>query len=206
MPTDEELQAAVKAAVDQANADAEAKIKAAASGKFTQEDMDRVAGDARKDGRSSAEKELLKKFGVENLEAIESVVQAAREAEEANKTELQKAQEEAARLRSEAEAAKAEAHRALITSSVSLALRDAGINPERAGAALRLVDTSKLAVEGENVTGIEDAVKELQAQSPEWFGQKFSPPNASGPGPGPVNFKDAPADQFEKELARYGLK
>ncbi len=210
MPTDEELQAAVTAAVEkakaEAQAEAEAKIKAASNGKFTQEDLDRIAGESRKDGRTVAEKELLKSLGVESLDAAQAVISAAKQAEEDQKTELQRAQDEAARLRDEAEAAKADARSSRISAALDIALRDAGLNPERANAAMRLVDTSKLAVEGTDVSGLDDAVKELKAQSPEWFGPKISPPDASKSGSGPIDFKTASAEERDKALEAYGIR
>ncbi len=210
MPTEEELQNAVQAAVEKANKEAESAlekaVKAASNGKFTQEDLDRIAGESRKDGRASAERELLKGLGVQDLDAAKAALEAAKALEDANKTELQRVQEEAAKLREEAESAKAEARNSRIQSALELAIRDAGINPERASAAKRLVDLSKLEVNGNDVSGLEDAVKELKTQSPEWFGAKFTPPDASGSGSGPVDFKTASAADRDKALAQYGIK
>ena len=206
MPTDEELQAAVRAAIDKAEAEAETRIKAAAQGKFTQDDLDRIAGESRKDGRASAERELLKSLGVTDLDTIKVSIEAAKVAEEEKKTELQRSQEETAQLRAEAEAAKAESRASRVESALQLSLRDAGINPERAAAAMRLVDSSKLEVDGGEVKGLDEAVKELKSQSPEWFGPKFTPPDASGSGSPPPDFKTASAEERDKELRKYGIK
>lgn len=210
MPTDEELQAAVAAAIEktkaEAQAEAEARIKAAANGKFTQEDLDRIAGESRKDGRTVAERELLKSLGVSDLDSAKAALEAAKAVEDEKKTELQKAQEEAARLREEAETAKAEARSSRISSALDIALRSAGLNPERAAAAMRLVDTSKLAVEGADVSGLDEAVKELKANAPEWFGPRVSPPDASRTTSGPVDFKTASAEERDKALEAYGVR
>lgn len=206
MPTDEEMNAAVQAAIDKAKAEADERVKAASNGKFTQEDVDRIAGEARKDGRSSAERELLKGLGVENLEAAKSAIEAAKTLEDEKKTELQRVQEEAARFREEAESAKAEARNSRIVSATELALRDAGINPERVNAALRLVDLSKLDVKGADVSGLAEAVTTLKTESPEWFGPPVSPPNASLSNGAPVDFKTASADERDKALAQYGIR
>ncbi len=210
MPTDEEMQAAVKAATEKATAEAQAeaevRIKAAANGKFTQEDLDRIAGESRKDGRTVAERELLKTLGVPDLDSAKAALEAAKTLEDEKKTELQKAQEEAAKLREEAETARSDAKASRISTALELALRDSGINPERSSAAMRLVDLSKLEVNGADVTGLEDAVKDLKAQSPEWFGAKISPPDASGSSGGAADFKTASAAQRDKELSRYGIK
>ncbi len=210
MPTDEELNAAVQAAIEktkaEAEADAEKRIKAAANGKFTQEDLDRVAGESRKDGRTVAERELLKKLGFADFEAAQAAVEAAKQLEDAQKTELQKAQEEAERLKSEAEAAKAEARNSRINTALALAIRDAGINPERASAAMRLVDTSKLEVKGDDIVGLDEAVKGIKDQSPEWFVAPASPPDASGSGSRPLDFRSASPEERDKALASYGIK
>ena len=206
MPTDEELAAAVQAARDEEQAKAKSQIEAAKAGKFTQEDLDRIAGESRKDGRGVAEKDLLKALGVESLDAAKAVLQAAKDAEDAQKTELQKAQEETVRLRDEAAAAQADAKSSRIQTALELKLRDAGINPARAAAALRLVDPSKLDVNGTEVTGLDDAVKELKSQSPEWFGTTASPPDASRGGGGPADFRTASAEDRDKALAQYGIR
>ncbi len=62
---------------------------------FTQEEVNRLVGDARKDGRSSGEKALLESLGLKSADDLKGIVQAARDAEEKNKTELQKAQDAA---------------------------------------------------------------------------------------------------------------
>lgn len=208
MPTDEELQAAVEKAKADALAEAEERIKAAANGKFTQEDLDRIAGSARTEGRTVAERELLKSLGVSDLDAAKSLLKAAKDAEDAQKTELEKAQAEVERLKTEAESARTEAHVSRATSALEIALRDAGINPERAEAAKRLVDLSTLKVEGTTVEGIDAAVAELKTTSPEWFGVKsVSPPNASDPGGSQLpDFRTASQDERDRALAAYGVR
>ncbi len=210
MPTDEELQAAVQAAIDktktEAAAEAEARVKAAANGRFTQDDLDRIAGEARKDGRGTAERELLKALGVPDIESAKAALASAKAAEDEKKTELQRVQDEATALRAEAEAAKAEARASRIASALDLGLRKAGINPDRAAAALRLIDPSTLTLDGTEVGGVDDAVKALKAESPEWFGPRTSPPDASASGGGAVDFHTASADERDKALARYGIK
>jgi len=209
MPTDEELQAAVDKAVEKANKDAEKAVekavKEAKDGKFTQEDLDRVAGETRKAGREAAEKELLKELGVEDREALKASLKAAKDAEDAQKTESQKLQEENAKLLADAEAAKAEARNSRIDSALSLKIRDAGINPERASSAMRLVDLSALEVNGTEVKGLDEAVAKLKAESPEWFVAGFKPPDASGTSGGPVDYRTASVAERDKELARHNV-
>lgn len=210
MPTDEELQAAVDKAVEKANKEAttalEKALKEAKDGKFTQDDLDRVAGESRKSGREVAEKELLKELGVESRDAIAATLKAAKDAEDSQKTELQKAQEDAVKAREEAVTAQAEAKNSRVDTALALAIRDAGINPDRAAAAMRLVDTSKLEVNGAEITGLDDVVQELKTQSPEWFGAKFSPPDASGSGGGALDYRTASAEERDKALAKHNIR
>lgn len=200
------MQAAVQAASEKARA--EALAEAAKDGKFSQADLDRIAGESRKAGREVAEKELLKSLGVDNVDAAKAAMEAARVAEDEKKTALEKSQEDAAKARAEADQARAEAKSARIHTALELKLRDAGINPERAAAAMRLVDQSALEVNGSEVTGLDVAVEGLKTVSPEWFGAKpFSPPNASGEGgKGPVDYKTASVDDRDKALGKYGVK
>src|SRR5487761_605939 len=203
MPTDEELQAAVTAAVEKANKEAEKAtekaVKEAKDGKFTQEDLDRIAGESRKAGREVAEKELLKELGVESRDAIAATLKAAKDAEDSQKTELQKAQEEATKAREEAVAAQAEAKNSRITTALALKIRDEGINPDRAAAAMRLVDSSKLEVKDGEVVGLDDAVKALKEASPEWFGAfKGSLPDASGSGGTALDYRTATPEERDK--------
>ncbi len=181
---------------------------AGAGGKtFTQEELDAVAGKARTEGRTAAEKELLKSLGIDSVEAAQAALKAHRDAEEASKTELQRAQDEAARLTAEVEAVKAQATTAVALSRLEGALRDAGVNPARIPAALRLVELDKLKVEGTEVTGLLEAVESVKATSPEWFGARGTPPpDASGGGNGTVDLRTAPSDVVEAALARYGVR
>ncbi|MGH9917515.1 MAG: hypothetical protein ACRD6W_01380 [Nitrososphaerales archaeon] len=211
MPTDEELQGAVEKATEKATKDAEAaaekRIKEASNGKFTQEDLDRVAGEARADGRKSGEKELLKSIGVEDVETAKTALKTAKDAEDASKTESQKLQEENAKLKADTEAAQAEARATRVNTALALKIRDAGINPNRASAALKLVDASKLEVKGDEIVGLDEAVKELKAQSPEWFGAPGSIPDASGGGGNNApDFRTGSADDRDKALAKYGIR
>lgn len=61
---------------------------------LTQAQADRLIGDARADGRKKATEALLKELGFEKPEDLKAAVTKAKEAEDANKTELQKAQDE----------------------------------------------------------------------------------------------------------------
>lgn len=171
----DELTPEEQAAADaKAKADADAaaaKAAADAEKKFSQADMDRVAGESRTGGRSQAEKDLLAKLGVDSVEAAEAALKVVKDAEEANKTELQKATERADAAEKERDRASELALRSVALSRLEGQLRDAGINPERIPAALRLVDLANLKVEGTEVTGVPEAIESVKSTSPEWFGK-----------------------------------
>jgi hypothetical protein len=204
--TDEEKAAEAKAKAD-ADA-AAAKAKADAEVKFSQAELDRIAGESRAAGRGQAEKDLLAKLGVESVEQLEARVNAAKAAEDAQKTELEKANE--ARAAAEKEAARASelAHRAVAVSRVEGQLRDAGIKPERIPAALKLVDLSSLKVEGTDVSGVSEAIESVKSASPEWFGTvKHTAPDASQQQGGDKDYRNADRDTVAADLYKeYGIR
>ncbi len=60
---------------------------------FTQDEVNAIVGRTRTEGREVGERALLEKLGVKSADDLTSIIQAARQAEEANKTELQRAQD-----------------------------------------------------------------------------------------------------------------
>lgn len=57
---------------------------------MTQEQVDALVGAARKEGREGGISKLLKDLGVEDAEKLKRLIETAKTAEDANKTELQK--------------------------------------------------------------------------------------------------------------------
>lgn len=83
---------------------------------FSQADVDRISGNARKEGREKALADLLKELGFENKSALEVLVKGVKEREEAELTEKQKLEKkvadlEAAKLAAEEQVKKIEAER-----------------------------------------------------------------------------------------------
>lgn len=78
---------------------------AGSTGTFTQEDVNRIAGDRAARAKETAIKELLSGLGLESPDALKSLVTAAKERADAEKTELQKAQEALAAEKAKTEAA-----------------------------------------------------------------------------------------------------
>lgn len=63
---------------------------------FTQKELDALFAERGKQGASAREKELLEALGVKTVEEAQAALKKARDAEDAQKTELQKAQDTAA--------------------------------------------------------------------------------------------------------------
>jgi hypothetical protein len=62
---------------------------------FTQEELDALFAQRATQARNSALSDLFKELGVENADSLKAVIKAAKDADDAQKTELQKAQDKA---------------------------------------------------------------------------------------------------------------
>jgi len=78
----------------------EEEIQPEATVTLSQDKLDSLINDKFKKGAEKANAKILEELGVDNLDALKEIVQAKSDAEEAQKTELQKAQDaaEAAKL------------------------------------------------------------------------------------------------------------
>jgi hypothetical protein len=211
-PTAEEIAAADKAKADadalKAKADAEAAEKAKEI-KFSQADLDRIAGDSRAAGRTQAEKDLLEKLGVTDLDAAKAALEAAKAADNAKLSEAERLTKERDEAVKRAEEATASSTRILALTKLEGALRDSGINPERIPAALKLIGPDQLKVDGTDVTGIPEAIEQVKGDSPEWFGTKRpgSVDTSSGGGGGTADFRSASKDELADEaFKKYGVR
>lgn len=72
---------------------------------FTQADLDRLVGSARKQARESVRNDLLKELGFESADDLKAMVTSAREKADAEKSDLEKAQAEIERWKKQAEEA-----------------------------------------------------------------------------------------------------
>ncbi len=209
-PTAEEIAAAK--AKEEADAAAKAKAEAEAAEKakelkFSQADLDRIAGDSRQSGRTAAEKELLEKLGVTDLDAAAAALKAAKDAEDAKLSEVERLTKERDEANAKAEATAKTATQLLAATKLEGGLRDAGINPERLSAALKLADVSALKVDGTEVTGIPEAIEAVKAASPEWFGaRRPGAPDVNGNGTGGTDFRTASREELAAEAAKLGVR
>jgi ribosomal protein L13E len=137
--------------------------------KYTDRDLDKYKGTARKEGREAASRELADQLGV-SVDEAKQIISDHRKREEAQKTELDKANERIKELESKSQTTAEKAAARIKKTELKLALRNEGINPERLDMAVRLADLDSLEVDDEgNVAGLEDVVKAVSEASPEWF-------------------------------------
>lgn len=71
------------------------KGSATPEAKFTQADIDRIAGDTRKSAKEKAIADFLKDLGLDNVEDVKARIVAAKAKEDADKSEAQKASDRA---------------------------------------------------------------------------------------------------------------
>lgn len=76
--------------------------------KFTQDELNAHIGNARKEAKAKVEADLLKELGYESADEMRKAVKAAKEREDAEKTEAQKLQDRIALLEKERDTEKAE--------------------------------------------------------------------------------------------------
>lgn len=135
--------------------------------KYTDRDLDKHKGNARKEARSA----LLKDLGFEKPDDLKAFVEEYRSVQEATKTEADIISEERDKVRNELDKAYAYIAQMKEESALRDALTKAGIKAERIPLALKVVDSDALDVDDDgNITGVDDAVSTLKEQSPEWFG------------------------------------
>lgn len=175
--------------------------------KFTQEDLDRVAGSTRQQGATAEANRILEALGVKTLEEAQEVFTERRAAEEAGKTEVQRLQEANAALERERDAEKLAAAQFRVTTEVSTALKDAGINPKRVEGAMKLASLDGVTVGADGaLEGVAAVVAKIKEDTPEWFGATFTPP-PTGEGSPSVNAMDMPRDEYQKLMRdQYGVR
>jgi hypothetical protein len=151
---------------------------------FTQKDVNKLAGNARKEARTA----FLIELGVEKPDDLKAIVEAHRTMEEEMSTEADKARKTAEKAEAGRQAAEERYTNTLREFALRDALRDSGINPDRLKGAMRLADMSSLEVDKEgNVSGLDEVVEAVKEDSPEWFGsfterQKVNAPQTVGTG------------------------
>lgn len=143
---------------------------------LTQAQLNALFAERADQAKRSTMADVLKELGVENLDAVKNTLKAAKDAEAAQLTELQKAQAKAeaeAKAKAEAETKALQAielaNTRLMQSAVMIeaAKAEHRFNPEALADVWAFVDRSKLAVKDDGtVEGIADAVKAVAKAKP----------------------------------------
>jgi DNA-directed RNA polymerase beta subunit len=132
--------------------------------------LDKVAGQARKDARDAARTQLLKSLGVESEEALQKALKEADDLRKSQMSEQDRIKAEHADMQrklqdAETQRQQAEAQRqqALIKAEVVAKAAGRFADPN---AVVKLLDMGKVKFDGEQVTGVQEALDELAKASP----------------------------------------
>lgn len=155
------------------------------AGSFTQEDLDRIAAKEKAQGQRAGARQALEEFAAEhgfsNVDDAKAFIAAARQAEDAKKSEDQKRQEELERREQELTAREAAAEAKARAAARREVLAGLGATGADLTDAAKLLDVADDADE-QTVT---DAASALKERRPELFGVKPAPaPSTLPPAPG----------------------
>jgi len=128
--------------------------------------MERV----KREGRSQFN-EFIKELGFEKPEDLKTLAAKAKETEEKNKTDLQKAQEDNTNLKRENEQVKKDAEKTLIDAALLVQAAQANVKPDRIKAFLKLVNSSGITVvDGvPDETAVKTAIGDTLKEFPEFL-------------------------------------
>lgn len=156
---------------------------------YYQKDLNKIAANEKREGRTSAINELLEKTGAESIDDVLAAYSEYQGIQEAVTTEADRERTRAEKAEAKAKTAEERYTNTLREFALRDALRDAGINPERLKGAMRLAEMSALEVDKEgNVSGLDEVVEAVKEDSPEWFGEgqggrtRFDAPQTTGIG------------------------
>jgi len=126
---------------------------------FTQSAYDHHLATRARQAKSARETEILEALGVDSMDTLKEVFDAHKAAQEAKKTDLEKAQEQIAVLQTSAAEDKTAHDQLLIRNAVMVQAPTHEIPPDRLDALLTLMDTTSLTVKDGTVEGVEAAIK-----------------------------------------------
>lgn len=162
---------------------------------FTQDDLNRVSTEQKREGERHARRQLLEQLGLDpndssiDVSKIAETLKTAHEAEEQQKTELQRQTDAAAKSKADSDKATADAKRETLKAKVTLGVVSAGAPAANAGDVSTLVRAEldgKEDPSDDEVTAAVEAVKKRQAslfeatQQTNGNGNKQTPTAPSG--------------------------
>lgn len=183
--------------------------KSTESSGVSQDKVNELVGATRTDTRKATEERIAKELGVPINEAKE-LIAAARKQQDDQKSDAEKARDEATTARKEADAEKAEAAKERHEAKIERQLVRAGVSDDKLDRARRVLDVDA----DSDVEAVKKAVESLKSEEPTWFGTEAQegggkPPPAGGSDPKgkpPVKKKtdDAYARGAERAKASAG--
>lgn len=170
----------------------------------------RVKKAGEKAGRRAAAKDLADQLGVTVAEA-KKIIADHKKAAEDNKSEVDRAKAEAAEAKRERDDAKAQAAADRLAAKIVRRLVKAGIDPDAADRAARLVDVEDTDAD---VDDIDEAISELRDELPGLFAGRTSDDDSDGDGakprkqkaPGSTKAKPPKGGQATKDALKKGAE
>lgn len=174
--------------------------------KLTNKQLNDMLAERVRKAKGSATKDLLKTLGVEDLDAVKSMLEAHRSSQEQGKTELDKATQRASKAEQEGTTLKTQLADTVLTTRIEKALISEGMSVKAAERARRMIDLEHGASEEDIAAEVEALKKETPAlfptsqegQGSEGDGSRRTPPPP--PGRPPAQPKSQPSSQ-EKALS-----
>lgn len=155
--------------------------------KFTQADLDRIAGETRKQGRDTAQRELMETLGVKNLDELKQALAERQKLAEGQKSEMEKAVERAARAERERDETRAEAKRATLIADAKVAAVGLKFKADKIDKVLKLVEIKTDSTPESVKAELEALVKEMPELLETAATTPPPPPNTSAANPNKTN-------------------
>ena len=173
---------------------------------FTQEDVDRIIGDRVRRAGKGAVSELLTGLEIKDAAELKRIIEGHRQAAEAEKTEMEKAQARITELEAQAVEAQAQAQARLIQAEVAVSAATLGFrNPADAYA---LADLAEVVVEDGKVAGIKAALEAVLKNRPYLKAEPTNAPDIDATRAGSTTPGTAPGVTDEDVIefaARFGI-
>lgn len=128
---------------------------------FSQEEINRMVGEARTKSRTTATADLMRELGVENADELKTILQERKDAADKESTELDKATKKADEHEGKAKASEAKADALVLTGRIEKALIRGGLSVDAAERARRLIEVDSKATDDELKAEVESLKKEM---------------------------------------------
>ena len=162
----------------------------------TQEQIDKLMGRARSEGKSTATREIHDELGADDIESAKAVITAHQERVDADKTEVDRAKDEAVQAKREAEQARAETAQAQLSVRVDRALVEANVETNALSHIAELIKVDPSATDDE----IREAIDTLKGDIPQMFAEPDGAPGTPSWAP-----KGGTGEKSKKTAGKTGM-